>query len=121
MGAFEEMPRVRTSTKLTRMAARAKAIQPPREYVKIIARSEEHTSELQSQSNLVCRLLLEKKKKREQTKYSRCPSVCQLSHRSTPPYLSHSSLSHGPSHSSLQHAARILRTPLRPTHNTLSC
>src|SRR2546430_17365811 len=26
------------------------------------ARSEEHTSELQSQSNLVCRLLLEKKK-----------------------------------------------------------
>src|SRR2546430_13309588 len=29
-----------------------------------IARSEEHTSELQSQSNLVCRLLLEKKNKR---------------------------------------------------------
>src|SRR2546430_11480977 len=28
-------------------------------------RSEEHTSELQSQSNLVCRLLLEKKKKLE--------------------------------------------------------
>src|SRR2546430_5951528 len=28
----------------------------------IIDRSEEHTSELQSQSNLVCRLLLEKKK-----------------------------------------------------------
>src|SRR2546430_10944752 len=28
----------------------------------ISARSEEHTSELQSQSNLVCRLLLEKKK-----------------------------------------------------------
>src|SRR2546430_12205495 len=29
-------------------------------------RSEEHTSELQSQSNLVCRLLLEKKKKNAQ-------------------------------------------------------
>src|SRR5688572_31351374 len=28
------------------------------------ARSEEHTSELQSQSNLVCRLLLEKKKQK---------------------------------------------------------
>src|SRR5688572_31656020 len=28
-----------------------------------LERSEEHTSELQSQSNLVCRLLLEKKKK----------------------------------------------------------
>src|SRR2546430_10546727 len=30
-------------------------------------RSEEHTSELQSQSNLVCRLLLEKKKNARQT------------------------------------------------------
>src|SRR2546427_5001567 len=29
----------------------------------VTERSEEHTSELQSQSNLVCRLLLEKKKK----------------------------------------------------------
>src|SRR2546430_868932 len=31
------------------------------------ARSEEHTSELQSQSNLVCRLLLEKKKNTNRT------------------------------------------------------
>src|SRR2546421_10740828 len=31
------------------------------------ARSEEHTSELQSRSDLVCRLLLEKKKKEEHT------------------------------------------------------
>src|SRR2546430_7002883 len=31
-------------------------------------RSEEHTSELQSQSNLVCRLLLEKKKKQQQSR-----------------------------------------------------
>src|SRR2546430_12339473 len=38
-----------------------------------IERSEEHTSELQSQSNLVCRLLLEKKKKK--------------SHRQTHPHL----------------------------------
>src|SRR2546427_3887998 len=30
------------------------------------SRSEEHTSELQSQSNLVCRLLLEKKKKKKE-------------------------------------------------------
>src|SRR2546427_8862273 len=35
-------------------------------YQKMI-RSEEHTSELQSQSNLVCRLLLEKKKKKKTT------------------------------------------------------
>src|SRR2546427_3160038 len=32
-------------------------------------RSEEHTSELQSQSNLVCRLLLEKKKKKRRHRY----------------------------------------------------
>src|SRR2546427_8109692 len=35
-----------------------------RHLVAVAARSEEHTSELQSQSNLVCRLLLEKKKTR---------------------------------------------------------
>src|SRR5205085_11224628 len=40
------------------------------------SRSEEHTSELQSQSNLVCRLLLEKKKKKKknnkrQTKHNK--------------------------------------------------
>src|SRR5205085_4586752 len=34
-----------------------------RQALQIPNRSEEHTSELQSQSNLVCRLLLEKKKK----------------------------------------------------------
>src|SRR2546430_13335941 len=37
-------------------------------------RSEEHTSELQSQSNLVCRLLLEKKKKTH-THYDRTPAT----------------------------------------------
>src|SRR2546430_4695951 len=42
-------------------------------YARVIAsyarspRSEEHTSELQSQSNLVCRLLLEKKKQKTQS------------------------------------------------------
>src|SRR5438270_10296977 len=36
--------------------------------LKNVNRSEEHTSELQSQSNLVCRLLLEKKKKTKKTK-----------------------------------------------------
>src|SRR2546430_7416433 len=35
----------------------------PRYWQQRADRSEEHTSELQSQSNLVCRLLLEKKKK----------------------------------------------------------
>src|SRR5690606_40254274 len=41
-------------------APRRTAVRPRR------ARSEEHTSELQSRENLVCRLLLEKKKKTEQ-------------------------------------------------------
>src|SRR5438309_9239309 len=40
-------------------------------------RSEEHTSELQSQFHLVCRLLLEKKKK----KISRYKNNCMLDHR----------------------------------------
>src|SRR5688572_31683317 len=47
------------------------AEEPPVAYTKVplretamFSRSEEHTSELQSQSNLVCRLLLEKKKKK---------------------------------------------------------
>src|SRR5688572_32220970 len=49
------------------------------------ARSEEHTSELQSQSNLVCRLLLEKKKKNirktqtHQQKH-RAHSLCNKGH-----------------------------------------
>src|SRR2546427_7191323 len=37
-------------------------------HVAPVARSEEHTSELQSQSNLVCRLLLEKKKRNTYTR-----------------------------------------------------
>src|SRR2546427_9506408 len=41
-------------------------------------RSEEHTSELQSQSNLVCRLLLEKKKKKKNKQ--RLIAHQQLSH-----------------------------------------
>src|SRR5688572_31309268 len=38
-------------------------------YEGAMGRSEEHTSELQSQSNLVCRLLLEKKKKKQKHRY----------------------------------------------------
>src|SRR5688572_32687613 len=45
-------------------ADRRRALCPLQEGV---GRSEEHTSELQSQSNLVCRLLLEKKKKWRRT------------------------------------------------------
>src|SRR2546427_4575547 len=47
----------RTSTWLTELSPGLRTI---------FVRSEEHTSELQSQSNLVCRLLLEKKKKKKE-------------------------------------------------------
>src|SRR2546430_10910680 len=46
-------------------------------------RSEEHTSELQSQSNLVCRLLLEKKKKKQIPSERRGYITLQLKHRAT--------------------------------------
>src|SRR5436190_12162504 len=39
----------------------------------VVTRSEEHTSELQSHSDLVCRLLLEKKKKKTQTITTQIP------------------------------------------------
>src|SRR6266567_3925971 len=68
-----------------RSAARAAAISPPGCIIRVYPvgasasgsgrscsssrRSEEHTSELQSQSNLVCRLLLDKKKKNTNPRY----------------------------------------------------
>src|SRR5256886_9199364 len=43
------------------------------------ARSEEHTSELQSQSNLVCRLLLEKKNNdKSDTRNITVPDICYV-------------------------------------------
>src|SRR5256885_11533386 len=44
-------------------AAGARERRPDRAQPRLASRSEEHTSELQSPCNLVCRLLLEKKKK----------------------------------------------------------
>src|SRR3989449_6296108 len=44
-------------------------------------RSEEHTSELQSRLHLVCRLLLEKKKKTSRLKLARTPRPCSLNLR----------------------------------------
>src|SRR6266478_8474340 len=51
-----------TPARLFRADPHCDAAEPPRD-PRRTSRSEEHTSELQSQSNLVCRLLLEKKKK----------------------------------------------------------
>src|SRR5205814_8557900 len=48
-----------------------------------VERSEEHTSELQSLRHLVCRLLLEKKKKPRQAPTSLTPTTCTSSRRHT--------------------------------------
>src|SRR2546429_2006581 len=44
------------------------------------ARSEEHTSELQSRLHLVCRLLLEKKKKKKRISYRQQPVLSVTEH-----------------------------------------
>src|SRR2546426_1642280 len=65
--------------------SRAEAERPTRRL--IVTRSEEHTSELQSPCNLVCRLLLEKKKDNTQLKSS-CKLACPVlpkSEKRTPP------------------------------------
>src|SRR5688572_33145206 len=65
-GYFFRFSRRRMPQRRT-IPAMLRAVYAPR-----LNRSEEHTSELQSQSNLVCRLLLEKKKKKKKhstTKY----------------------------------------------------
>src|SRR2546427_7953524 len=55
----------RSSARSTRIRPRSRRTSSPVALHSMIERrSEEHTSELQSQSNLVCRLLLEKKKKK---------------------------------------------------------
>src|SRR3989475_6017919 len=63
---YEEPPLASTKrpgipASLTMAISRALVKEPDQRFP---TRSEEHTSELQSQSNLVCRLLLEKKKKK---------------------------------------------------------
>src|SRR5256885_11253811 len=44
-----------------------RVLEKPKLYIVVFVRSEEHTSELQSPCNLVCRLLLEKKKNQKHT------------------------------------------------------
>src|SRR5688572_32499563 len=53
---------------------------PAGRYSPAAPRSEEHTSELQSQSNLVCRLLLEKKKKKKLYNTSSKPQTNTISY-----------------------------------------
>src|SRR2546427_6579847 len=70
LGDFPPSSRV---TRFTESAACLTIILPT------AARSEEHTSELQSQSNLVCRLLLEKKKNKKTMRNEDC--IHDIRHR----------------------------------------
>src|SRR2546427_6045574 len=63
VGEVPDEPTCRQSTVPVSAHAANSGSQWPEWIVGSPSRSEEHTSELQSQSNLVCRLLLEKKKK----------------------------------------------------------
>src|SRR2546427_8826653 len=58
-----ERPVVRSILSALKMGTHSGSVAPDMQPAAPPRRSEEHTSELQSQSNLVCRLLLEKKKK----------------------------------------------------------
>src|SRR2546426_6513882 len=59
--------RLRNSNDRDKGSAKCEAEHGNQQNRKSPARSEEHTSELQSPCNLVCRLLLEKKKKKNRT------------------------------------------------------
>src|SRR5437588_7306856 len=63
----------RSSLLLERLEALRRPGEPS--FVRIGLRSEEHTSELQSHSDLVCRLLLEKKKKKKTQKTKSKPQA----------------------------------------------
>src|SRR2546430_7383526 len=81
--------------------------------VRITRRSEEHTSELQSQSNLVCRLLLEKKKKNtDDTTIPLKPSYPNIHSHNSPPFKTvlHSLVDHCSAHQFAQHTSS-------PTHH----
>src|SRR2546427_4108889 len=101
------MPTVAVTEAMLRMT-------PPR-------RSEEHTSELQSQSNLVCRLLLEKKKNSQSNATTlhmtsvRRRSRLLPSHRNTPSFLPSTILTHNPNVH--QHPSRAA---LQPTSHIIS-
>src|SRR5256885_12012757 len=68
----------------SRSAASSRCNTPTRQCGAGSRRSEEHTSELQSPCNLVCRLLLEKKKKTQNNIYH---TPCTTTHRYVQPAL----------------------------------
>src|SRR3989440_9550283 len=66
LARYMERKKVATTTPAKMPTARMNKSRNLRSAAALTMRSEEHTSELQSRSDLVCRLLLEKKKKKKQ-------------------------------------------------------
>src|SRR5436305_7929811 len=66
---FRSCARINYKISFLRMIQRALTFPHVDDAGFVYMRSEEHTSELQSRPHLVCRLLLEKKKKRKQILY----------------------------------------------------
>src|SRR6266567_9373192 len=77
--ALPILPRARTMPRCAR--SRLPGVLLLLKYMIDAGRSEEHTSELQSQSNLVCRLLLEKKKNNDER------ALVNKKHKHTPPHI----------------------------------
>src|SRR5256885_12792028 len=74
-GGREQRPRARRARAVGGSASRPAGACEPRK-----GRSEEHTSELQSPCNLVCRLLLEKKKKNSTRQLHHSDMQCLIRH-----------------------------------------
>src|SRR2546421_9678893 len=78
-----------------------------------VRRSEEHTSELQSRSDLVCRLLLEKKKKTN--RHTQRPDLIQQ--YMLPPHVHHNKLTTArPQQQTMPHDYYPPHTPHHPQH-----
>src|SRR5690606_40735359 len=82
---FRSQQQLEQSLELLRRAAAEQQMNAlanqAQELARSSARSEEHTSELQSRENLVCRLLLEKKKHDTKLSVEMHASISQLHHR----------------------------------------
>src|SRR5256885_6943446 len=76
----------RTAYRAPRWARRTAAFMAAVFWLTQLQRSEEHTSELQSPCNLVCRLLLEKKKKKHAHRHIQTTHYTKLYHPSASSY-----------------------------------
>src|SRR5689334_1839233 len=96
----------RTSSRCDRQAPRSACSRYAPSAISRRSRSEEHTSELQSQFHLVCRLLLEKKKNDSHASHHTPHTKLAHYHRSAPLLVSPPHLSHSTDHTLAAYLAR---------------